>query len=333
MNKLSYLELLSVLKAKYIWLNSKVNANPIVVGSVSVIVTLFFEAHLHIKVSETIENLYQSNRNVRILISIFLGIGFYSLVLGGWFLYLTLRRSRFESKISTLSEQVSTQKDELEKSDKLGLAYVLKNDSEENISENNLKIKSILTNTDPNTLDMILTTGYELISMDHKHEIETMRSKYQLPGIPNRIGVFHELLEKCKFPVRILLLHPESEFATKRGKAIITDHEHYRELIYRTIAYFNLIKKRNIELRYYDMEPVWNLIKNERLMFIQPVSETNKSRNNNWFGLSVTPGTLSQGYITLFNKKWNEKCDLLFDKSKLKIIEKEIKNKVKTIKK
>ena len=128
--------------------------------------------------------------------------------------------------------------------------------------------------------------------------------------------------------IRILLLHPESAFVQTRAGNLLGVSELYTELIHRTIACIRIINNKHIELGFYMQEPVWNIIKTDHYTCIQSITPHRLSRNEHWNILSNNPNGLTDGFQTLFEKKWKERKDFTISKNS----EKEIKKIIKQIK-
>lgn len=245
-----------------------------------------------------------------------------SLGVSFFYIWLAVDNKTLRNNIEIKDNEIKTYQD-------LGLVYILNNDTEEFIDKNYQTIKDTLVEYPSSRLDILVTTGYESISMHFAHDNQDFITRYNRNKDYARIGVFHEYLKNLRSKIRILLLNPQSTVAKERGKRILNDPNHYSELIYRTIAFLKLINNSQLELGYYDQMPVWNMIKNDNITFVQSVSSDKTARKNAWHAFSNTPSGITEGYKTLFEKKWEEKDKVKLDK---RILNAKLKPFIDTIK-
>lgn len=214
-----------------------------------------------------------------------------------------------------------------------GVTNILTNEDDETIRKNYKQIADTIKKYDnTNTIDFILTTGYEPISMHDLHDPTEFQEQYK--GSYSNKAQFHDILKNVKTKSRVLLLHPESIFANERGRDIIRDEKLYSDLIYRTIACLEKIKKINphVEYGFYNQNPVWKIIKTDNLVFIQAVHSRGLARKETWIGLLRSDLSITDGFDTLFKKKWEERNTFNLNndeyKKRLKFFKKQLEGKM-----
>lgn len=210
----------------------------------------------------------------------------------------------------------------------LGISAVFRNSSDSDIQENNEFIFNKIQKESSHSIDFLLTTGYELLSMDTRNENREFIDRYSSSD-KFRKAFFHEFLLSCKHKVRILLLNPESESAKRRGEVLFGNKAitHYQNLIFRTIAYLNDFNNSNIEFGFYNQEPIWKIVKTDSLMFVQPIRRDRYGRNENLHLFKYTPHSLTDGFHTLFEKKWDERNNFEIDRDSINKKAKKFKSK------
>lgn len=172
-----------------------------------------------------IENFLKSDFFKVIFFSIMFSL-FSILSISYFYLYLAMDNKSIREKLHEFESELNI-------FDGIGLAYILNNEVEANIEENLKLIRDELITENEGSLDMLLTTGYEIISMDMKHESKDFIERYKVNDFDRRIAIFHEVLPKIKRKVRILLLNPYCQVAKGRGKDTIGNPKHYSNLILR----------------------------------------------------------------------------------------------------
>ncbi|MBA7527765.1 hypothetical protein ES705_19944 [subsurface metagenome] len=196
----------------------------------------------------------------------------------------------------TQKKELAETKNELKRLDASKLVYVLRSDTEAQIQEGYKIVKRTISSRRPNCLDFLLTTGYEPISMDSRHEGNDYKERYSLPENGPRLAVFHKYMKTLRVKTRILLLNPLSELCTTRGKKLLNDPAHYRQLISRTIAYLELLNNNQIQYGFFEENPVWKIIKTDKYTFVQAVPADSKSRDEFWFGFENRKHRLTDGF-------------------------------------
>lgn len=225
-------------------------------------------------------------------------------------------------RLKELKKKIDTNEQEFEKIDKIGLIYALNNDDDIKIQENLKLISQKLISSDFTTIDLLLTTGYEIISMHSEHENKQLKERYKTKENESRIAPFHSILKNTSVSTRILILSPDSMACHERGHSVIHSKQNYKNLIHRTIAYLDLINNENIQYGFYDMIPVWKIIKNRKMSFIQPLNPSKLARNEPWFGFLNVDHGITEGYQTLFEKKWKEKDSIKISQTSKRSIKK-----------
>ncbi|MBU43274.1 MAG: hypothetical protein CMN76_08655 [Spirochaetaceae bacterium] len=201
---------------------------------------------------------------------------------------------------------------QLGKHNELGLVYIWASHNAEHIDINYQEMKDAIEESADRKLELLFTTGYEAMSMDAEHETIQFKNRFsEKPDGQPRKAVLHELIQNLKGPVRVLLLNPLSQTAFDRGREIINDGDLYRQLIYRTIAFLELAKERNenlhLDFGFYSQKPVWNVVRNNIITFVQPVSPNYAARLNAWLCFANNNFGITEGFATLFEKKWDER--------------------------
>ncbi|MBI41692.1 MAG: hypothetical protein CMF59_19025 [Leptospiraceae bacterium] len=200
----------------------------------------------------------------------------------------------------------------LESHNELGLVSIWGNESAEHIDQNYQEMREIIETVADRKLDLLFTTGYEAMSMDAEHETVPFKNLFSERNDGNpRKAVLHDLVQGLRGPVRVLLLNPLSKTAQDRGREVITDGPMYQQLIYRTVAFLELAKSKNrslyLEFGFYSQKPVWNVVKNDTVTFVQPVSPQRTARLNTWLCFANNNFGITEGFNTLFEKKWEER--------------------------
>ncbi len=228
-----------------------------------------------------------------------------------WIFTATLVYIKFRN--ITQKKELSVTKKELKRLDEAKLVYVLRSDTEVQIQEGYKIIKQTLSKRRPNCLDFLLTTGYEPIGMDSRHEGNDFNERYSLPDNGHRFASFHEYLITLRVKTRILLFNPLSKECIARGKKLLNDPGHYRQLISRTIAYLELINNSKIEYGFFEDKPVWKIIKTNKYTFAQAVPADSKSRDEFWFGFENRNHRLTDGFDTHFEDLWDRRLFAAID--------------------
>jgi hypothetical protein len=231
-------------------------------------------------------------------------------------------------KTKVLKRTILDHENELRRIDSLlGVKYILENTTEQEIENNYSIIRNKIFDTTSSKLDILLTTGYEQVSMHFPHDPKEFKEKYKTSVNKERKGIFHDYFTEIKVPTRILILKPDCLSARSRGSQVINDIPHYIDLICRTIAFLEKIRNSYVQYRFYDQTPVWNIIKNEKLAFVQPIMNDKKSRDGYIYCFNKINLSISSRFDTLFEKKWKEGKSLKIEDEKIRFKIKEFTNK------
>lgn len=221
-------------------------------------------------------------------------------------LYYQIKEKRINEVIAE-NEKLNISKNVLDTS---GLLACYSRDNEDRIFENDEKLKNVFEKSNQGAgtghVKMISTTGYDLFSYHQSHEPGTLSQSYSARSDK---APFHDFLKLSNVKIDVLLLNPNSKWLEQRSKALFSGKpDQCKALLYRSVAYIlelnETIRKQNpIELRFYDMEPVWKTIMDNNFIAVQGINSTISDRHNKWYLFKKESNNIAAGFETLFRKK------------------------------